>query len=162
MAKFLKKSACFLLIAAFLLCSITGCGAEDTTPNPDRKYFKWVEEESILVDAKAVDNTVQLYYSLCFDNRYDHEVDVWAVTVNFSRFALRGWLQYQDAFVGDPIDGSTKVTIPPNTKMSVVFVFQGEYIGGKVNEKLRIRRLVHLVDYHYDRQGQGEGGAAQP
>ena len=148
MAKYLTKSVCFLLIAAFLLCPIMGCGAEDATSNPDRKYFTWVKEESTLVDISVADNTVHLYYSICFDNQYDHEVDVWAVTVGFSRFALLGWLKYQDAFVGNPIDGSTKVTIPPNTKTSVVFVFQGEYLGGKINEKLRIRGLVHLVDYH--------------
>ena len=155
MAKFLIKSVCFLLIAAFLFCIITGCGVKDTTSDSDRKYFKWVKEESVLVDVKVVDNTVQLYYSLCFDNRYDHEVDVWAISVDFSRYSLLGWLKYQDAFVGDPIDGSTKVTIPPSTKTSVVFVFQGEHLGGKVNEKLQIRSLLHLVDYHPKKTGDG-------
>ena len=160
MAKFLMKSLCIVLIVAFLLCAITGCSAEDTTYKTDRKYFTWVKEESTLVNIRVVDNTVYLYYSIYFDNQYDHEVDVWAITVRFSRYSLRGWLKYQKVFVGDPVDGSTKVTIPPSTKTSVVFVFQGEYLGGKINEKLRIRGLAHLVDYHPKRQeGQGDSFA---
>lgn len=147
MALFSRKSAFYTLFVTFLLCFITGCADEDTASTPDTEYFAWIQEESMLVDVKIEDNNVQLFYSICFDNRYDHGVTVSSVVAKFSQYDLLGWLHYQDAFVAETTDGCNSVIIPPETKMSVTFIFQGEYLGGEIDEDLRFASLVYMVDH---------------
>ena len=139
-----KVLICFLLIV-FTLSLIAGCTPADTESASDGETFTWVKDESKLVDVKIVDNEVQLYYSLCFDNRYDNSFWVSSVTGGFTRFDCWRWIKYKKAFVAETEDGNNGTLIPPNTKTSVIFVFRGEYLGGKIKKNIRIDTLVFAL-----------------
>ena len=145
---FSRKVLIYVLLIVFTLSLIAGCTPADTESASDGKIFTWVKDESKLVDVKIVDNEVQLYYSLCFDNQLEYDITISQVGGNFSRFDCWGWLKYQKDFIGETIDGSNSATIPAETKTNVTFIFTGEYLGGKINDDLRFSSLLFLSRIH--------------
>ena len=139
---------CFILIT--LALTSVACTSKYTESASLNESFFWKKSESKLVDVKIVDNKVQLYYSICFDNQYDHSIWVSSVTGGFSRFDCWRWMKYEKAFVAETEDGQNGVLLPPKTKMSVIFVFEGEYLGGKINEDMRLDSLVFLERHQED------------
>ena len=133
---------CFIMIT--LAFTSVACTSKDTESTMPDEYFAWLRKESGLVEAKIVGDKVQLYYSVCFDNQYDIGILVSSVVGGFSRLDCWGWMKYEKAFVAETEDGQNEVLIPPKTKMSVIFVFEGEYLGGKVNEDITLDSLVFL------------------
>ena len=141
-----RKFLVFILINFTLI--FIGCTPNNTVSAPSEEGFFWDQDESELVDVKIVDDEVYLYYSLCFDNRNDDcSVQVSSVTGSFSKFDCKGWLKHQKAFVAETEDGQNGLLIPPKTKTSVVFVFQGEYLGGEIKEDMRLDTLVFLQNH---------------
>ena len=144
--KVFLATVCFLVITFVLM--FIGCTHKDAESTSSNEGFFWDQDESELVDVKIVDDEVYLYYSLCFDNRNDDcSVQVSSVTGSFSKFDCKGWLKHQKAFVAETEDGQNGLLIPPKTKTSVVFVFQGEYLGGEIKEDMRLDTLVFLQNH---------------
>lgn len=64
----------------------------------------------------------------------------------FKRSELRGWVKYSDSFLGLDDNGEYKYQIiGPGEKVDVVYVFEGEYLGGTANEKLSFPEEMVLL-----------------
>ena len=99
--------------------------------------LRMIPEESFFVDYDIVnENTVRFRYSICFANDSGMDATV-SIQATFDRDELKGWIKKDDLFMG--MDNNGKMlseTVKNGEKANIIFVFEGEYLGGAVNENL--------------------------
>ncbi|MBO5797317.1 MAG: hypothetical protein J6R77_03105 [Clostridia bacterium] len=138
------KTISLLLTLVIMLGLLAGCS---TVKEPDTdNTLHWVSEESFFVDYEITDNDiVKFRYSICFVNNSAYDLTV-SLSARFSEKDLKGWLKYEDFFWGYDENHSPFYTeIKSGEKANVVFVFEGEYLGGSVNEKLSFPEEIILT-----------------
>ena len=101
------------------------------------KSLRMIPEESFFVDYDIVnENTVKFRYSICFANDSEIDTNV-SIQATFNSDELKGWVKKEHLFIG--MDNNGKMlseTVKHGEKVNIVFVFEGEYLGGSVNENL--------------------------
>lgn len=139
----MKKSNVRVLLAVFISIAFWGISILTLyslfdTAESDGEYrgLRWIREESYFVDYSIVGDIVQFRYSICFNNTSGHDLLISPVSAEFDVRELNGWLEYEDFFRGK-IDGAEyEALIPDGEKVHIIFVFEGTYLGGEVNQKL--------------------------
>ena len=140
MKRLMMLTACFCF-----LITLTGCFSDAASDmNPESETFRWVKEESHFVDYQVKGETVQFRYVFCFENHTDHDIRLSSFTASFRKDDLKDWIRYQQFYSGTPENGESDVLIGKGNKMSVMFVFEGEYLGGIINENLLAEDLVMI------------------
>ena len=97
--------------------------------------FGWDAEKSFFVDYNIKGNTVFIRYSICYVNNTDKDYYVSAPVASFKSRETKGWAK-DNSFIGNFEDGEAEHCIKAHSKENIIIVFEGEYLGGKVNEKL--------------------------
>lgn len=107
--------------------------------------FRWVKEESYLLDYQITEDTIQFRYSMCFENFSDEDCIISTLSVAFDKSELSGWLEYNDFFSGTLDDEHYEVLIRSGERISAVFIFTGKYLGGSVNDKLSPPKKIMYI-----------------
>lgn len=144
----MKKLICILLVCASLLLCLSGCrtaNSQDSTE--DLPNFRWIREESGLVDYTISDNIIQVRYALCFENNSESDTSLSHLFASFKKSHLRGWMKYEIAYHGYLENGDDTLIVKSGEKTTVIYVFTGEYLGGDVNEKLYMTDFVCIQDF---------------
>lgn len=147
MSRPLRNPICFALAVACVLCLASGCSflKEQPVQFRDDGRFRWVGDENDLLLIEVEGNTVRLYYEFCFENTLAYGIEASFIVVNFSIIDTWGWLKYERSYDAKNLDGSEScLYVPAGTRKSTVFVFEGEYLGGPVNDSIEIQNLVFL------------------
>lgn len=133
----IKVLVVFLLLGVAMLILLSGClmmtdHADDGDPNT----LRWIPEESRFLDYEITENRIRFKYSICFENGFDTD-EMISLSAKFARKELKGWLKYESFFEGcDETGNRAYYLIKSGEKVNLVFVFEGEYLGGSVNENL--------------------------
>lgn len=108
--------------------------------------FYWEPEESHFVDYKITDeNTVKFRYSIRFVNNSEEDTTT-AVTAIFNSKELEGWLDQGNGLTGCDENGEMLYTeIKAGEQADVVYVFEGKYLGGDVNQNLSFPEEIVLM-----------------
>ncbi|MBQ2676082.1 MAG: hypothetical protein IJF54_01605 [Clostridia bacterium] len=120
--------------------SVSEHGDGDFSVTYHSSYMKWIEKKSKFVGYEITDkNTVQLRYSLCFENNEDWDLSVSYISAEFDEEKLNGWMDYREAFVGY-IEGAEdkNIIVKSGEKKMVDVIFEGTYLGGKVNADMSL------------------------
>ena len=97
--------------------------------------FGWDAEKSFFVDYAIKGNTVFIRYSICYVNNADKDYYVSAPVASFKSREIKGWAK-ENSFIGSFENGEAEHCIKAHSKENIIIVFEGEYLGGEVNEKL--------------------------
>lgn len=140
----MKKLICFLLSCLILFlctaCQFSLTDGETTDSNSENGF--WVRSESYFVGYTVSGDKIQFRYSFCFQNLSEYDLKADAFVVSFRKRDLKNWLMYEQNFIGELISGDKDVLIPSGEKVNVILVFEGEYLGGEVNEEVYIKRIT--------------------
>ena len=139
MCRLIASSIIFL---CFIMTFFTSC----KNTNQDRCSIEWIPEESYFVNYEIHENKVKFQYSICFKNYTNEVVDI-GITAKFNKVDLKNWLQFEDYFIGQDKNGEMKYgKILPKEKNNINFYFEGEYLGGLVNEQLSFpEEIIYVV-----------------
>ena len=138
-----KRIICMIIVVADLLflasCRFIPAGLTETNDNTETGF--WIRNESYFVDYTIKGDKIQFRYSFCFQNLSDYDMILYAFSATFRKRDLKGWLKYEKGIEGVLDNGEDKVLLPTGQKMNVVLVFEGEYLGGEVNEDVFIKHI---------------------
>ena len=98
------------------------------------------------VDYEIIDEKIRFGYSICFvnDSENSHKV---SLSAKFNSEELRGWLKNNGFFLGCNENGEIlSEEILPETKKNIIFYFEGEYLGGNVNNELSFPDEIILMN----------------
>ncbi len=102
----------------------------------ENNTLRWIAEESCFVDYEIVEDTVKFRYSICFENNSDED-DTISILAKFKKSELKDWIKADEFIFGcDETGERLHEKIKQGEKKNVVFVFEGEYLGGEVNTNL--------------------------
>ena len=106
----------------------------------------WEPEESYFVDYKITDeNTVKFRYSIHFVNNSEEDITA-ALTAVFNSQEIKGWLDQGNGLIGCDENGELLYTeIKSGESADAVYVFEGKYLGGKVNQNLSFPEEIILM-----------------
>ena len=109
--------------------------------------FECVIDESYFIDYEiTTENKIKIRYSICFINHTEDDLVVQSLSFTFKKKDISGWLKYEDSFDCLEEHGNILGTrINAFEKVNVTFVFEGEYLGGKVNETLSFKQCVFCL-----------------
>ncbi len=104
--------------------------------NDNSNTLHWIAEESYFVDYEIIGDTVKFRYSICFENNSDED-DTISILAKFKKSELKDWIKADEFIFGcDETGERLYEEIKKGEKKNVVFVFEGEYLGGEVNTNL--------------------------
>lgn len=131
----MDKHKRFLLLLVVALLVFTSC-KKHTVPVTaiEQNRLLWVKEECHFVDYIIKDDTIIFRYSFCFDNQSRHDIIISSFTASFAPKELEGWVAYNDFFFGKT--DQPEILIHDGEKAIVTISFEGDYLGGEVNEDL--------------------------
>ena len=132
------------LLGIVMITALSACGKQrDSEPT-----LHWLKEESRFVDYEITDeNTVKFRYSICFVNDTEEDATV-TVSAKFNKKELADWVEAegQDFFTGCDENGEMLyAVIESGEKKNVTVVFEGNYLGGTVNEALSFPEELMLM-----------------
>ena len=138
----MKRVCCLLLVLVLMIL----CASCDFAPQESKFY--WIPEESFFVDYEITENkTVRFRYSIALVNDYDASVTA-SVSAKFKENETSGWLKETDFLMGRNEEGTWYyVPFEAGEKKNVIFVFEGSYAGGQVNENLSFPELLYMLDW---------------
>ena len=127
------KTVCALL--AVVLVTMCGCHT-----NSEPSKLRIVKEESYFAGYEIKGDRVIFSYSICFANDYEEDFDI-LFSARFKKSELKGWFERDEkdtSFIsGSPVIGEWKnFIIKSGEKKNVLLYFEGQYLGGEVNENL--------------------------
>lgn len=131
-----------VLFLGFIMTFLTSC----VNCNQDKAVIEWIPEESHFVDYEIHENRIKFQYTICFNNNSNEAVDI-SITAKFNKSDLNNWIKYEDFFIGEDKNGKVKYgTILPKEKRNISYYFEGEYLGGSVNEQLSFpEEIIYMV-----------------
>ena len=120
----------------------------DTVPTG---ALRWIREKSSCTDISIQNDRVVLAYSLHFENTTVDDYWVCYPQASFRRIELLGWMEY-DNFSGYGKTGESTFLVPANDAVDIVVSFEGNYLGGPVNDNISLPSIVFVqkrnkVDY---------------
>lgn len=129
-----------ILAATIITLTVIGCTHLLCTPASslpeEAESLCWVEDESGMIGYEITEqNTVRIEYFICFIN-YDSNDLRFSLAAKFRKKDTLGWLA--DGFLwGCDKDGELLHTyIKSGEKITVTYTFEGEYLGGTINENI--------------------------
>lgn len=121
----------------FIIATMPGCAFSDSQePTEKPPGMRRIKEESYFVDYEIDGDIIRFRYALCFENSLDDDLSVSIWTASFKKSETKGWLKNDGPIVGYVDNYERSYTIRSGEKVTVIFVFEGEYLGGPVNEEL--------------------------
>ena len=136
------KKYCIIILLIIIISIFVQCAPiSSSEPNEEFGGNRWIEEESGFLDYTIVDETIQFRYLFCFQNDTEYDLTFNAFAAKFKKRDLKGWLQYEKFFNGTLENGENSVTVKAGEKKNLALIFEGEYLGGTVNENLN---AVHI------------------
>ena len=130
-----------LIIGIFLLNSHLSALKKDKI---ERLY--WVSEESYFVDYEIVDSKkVRFRYSICFVNNTKNDMTI-SLGAKFKQSEIKEWLKQSEFLTGyndnhEPLYSK----ILSGEKKNIIFMFEGEYLNGKINRNLSFPEEIILT-----------------
>ncbi len=154
MEKYKRILIAFALIFTIIFFCVVGLTIYSIFDKPatESKGLRWLRNQSFFMDYSISDDIVSFRYSICFENTSDHDYLISPIAAKFEKSELDGWLRYEKFFEGRVETGEYNTLIPSGETINVIFVFKGDYLGGKVNEK-----LSHPVDLLFIQEFTNEG-----
>lgn len=120
-----------VLISILSVCLFLSYNSEDESTT-----LEWNPENSYFLDYKIKNNRITFRYVIEFKNKSDTALS-FQIGVKFSKKDTKGWLK-NEFLIGDTdyTDENGYFPLDSNEKESIVFSFEGEYLGGNVNTNL--------------------------
>ena len=151
-ARFFTLVLCLVLTCVFICGCISPELAVLLLPfagEPESEtYFRWVPEESYLIDYEITpENKIKLRCSIRFVNEWDEDCAV-DLQIQFFAKETRGWMK-NEALFGEEENAQTLYPIiKAGETRDVVMIFEGEYLGGPVNEDLSFENALWFPSLH--------------
>lgn len=141
----MRKKVKFLILVAVVLFFLIfwQMNSKSQTDTGSTGTLRWVREKSLCTDISIQNDRVVLTYSLHFENTSDDDYWVCYPQASFRRIELLGWMEY-GVFPGYGKAGENTFLIPANDSVDVIVVFEGNYLGGKVNENISPPSIVFI------------------
>lgn len=143
--RFISLICLFLLfllgIVLTVILNLNSKSKLNTTPSG----VCWISNESHFVDYQITGNIIHFRYLMCFENTSKDDHIVSAISAEFSASELNGWIEYNKVFSGFLDNGQHEILISPGSKVEVICVFSGTYLGGAVNEQLSPPQKVSYI-----------------
>lgn len=140
--KSFAKTFIILLIMPMILSSCINSYSERSKD----VALSWIPEESYFVDYEINGEKIKFRYSICFHNHTSEPTEI-GICAKFNKRELNGWLRYEGFFIGDDNDGLLKYgLIKPKEKTNIVYTFEGDYLGGTVNENLSFPEELMTIE----------------
>jgi len=146
-----KKKINFLviIIPIFIICGIGIFTMVSLFQTPDadtnNNTLHWLPKESKFVNYEISGDKVKFRYSICFVNNSKNTANI-SLSAKFKASELNGWMKNEKFFTGLGEDGELKKgKIEPGEKINFIFVFEGKYLGGKVNENISFPEEIILM-----------------
>lgn len=136
----------FVQILALILgfCALVSCSSAKE-PEDLSDTFQYLPDKSYFVNYEIDGNTVRFRYSICFVNNTKENMEV-NLSAQFQKSELRGWIKYEAFYDGcDETGEMLYETVKAGETKHITFVFEGEYLGGDVNEALSFPEEILLV-----------------
>lgn len=143
-----RKMVVVSIFFVLILLSVSACfNIEKKSSGAEEQGFRWIREESSFIDYSICDDTIRFRYAFCFENKTEDDVSVSCLTAKFRKRELYGWLKYEKFYDGVLESGDFAITINAGQKVTVVYVFTGQYSGGLVPEKVSVPDITMILDY---------------
>ena len=139
-----RKLVRYMYICLVMLL-FTGCSSKHEQVG--KNGFAWNREESYFIDYSLSENIIKFRYALCFENNTEDDITLSYLNAAFPKSELRGWLRYQKYYPGTLENGDFEITIQAGEKVSIIYVFSGEYLGGSVPDDLSLPDITMLQDH---------------
>ena len=138
-----------IIIPVFILCGIGVLTMVSLFQTPDTENndntLHWLSKESKFVGYEISGDIVKFRYSICFVNNSQYTANI-SLSAKFKSSELKGWMKSEKFLTGLGEDGKLKKEkIEPGEKINVIFVFEGKYLGGKVNENISSPEEIILM-----------------
>lgn len=135
-----------LTVCVALTVLLTGGCTAFTGYDEEKDVLYWVPEESNFVQYEIVDEKIRFSYSICFVNDSE-EAQTISLSAKFNSNELEGWIKNSGFFLGNNEQGELlKEEISPGTKENITFYFEGDYLGGTVNNELSFPCEIILMN----------------
>jgi len=136
--------AVLVLIFSFAV-ALSSCSQKESRTNVN-ETLHWIPEESTFVDYVIDGDRIRFRYSVCFKNGTKDDQCI-SLSATFRRDELSEWVKYEPLFEGCDESGERLETvIRSGEKKKVLYVFEGEYLGGPVNTRLSFPEYLTLVN----------------
>lgn len=114
-----------------------------SSESSEEPSFEFLPEESYMEGYELTDHgTVKIRYSICFINNTESDITV-GPAVRFRKRELRGWMENRLLHGYD--ENGEYIKVKANRKENITVIFEGEYLGGPVNENLSFPKTVLLA-----------------
>lgn len=137
------KLQIMLFSAILILCGCLMLDDDSQSAVMSKGTLRWIREQSFCENITIQKDQVILTYSFRFENTTDEDLWVCYPQAKFSRFELRGWLEY-DHFSGYGENGENMFLVPANDEADIIVIFKGNYLGGSVNKELSLPAIVFI------------------
>ena len=108
--------------------------------------LSWNPEESYFVDYEINGEKIKFRYSICFHNHTSEPTEI-GISAKFNKRELNGWLRYEGFFIGTDDRGILKYgLIKPKEKINIIYTFEGDYLGGTVNDSLSFPEELMTIE----------------
>lgn len=141
----MRKKISFLLLGTIILSVVLylQINIDSPTGTVPVGTLHWVRDQSYCLDISVQHDRVYLTYSFHFENTSDNDYWVCYPQAKFSRIELFGWMEY-DNFSGYGENGEKTFLVPANDDVDIIVTFEGNYLGGRVNDKISTPSIVFL------------------
>ncbi len=137
--KLVVKTFVILLIIPMILSSCLNHHSEDVA-------LSWIPEESNFVDYEINGGKIKFRYSICFYNHTSEPTEI-GLAAKFNKKELDGWLRYEKFFMGTDDNDELKYgLIKPKEKTNIIYTFEGDYLGGTVNDNLSFPEELMTIE----------------
>ena len=138
-----KKLQVVIFSTILILCGCLIFDAESQSAVMSKGTLRWIREQSFCKNITIQNDQAILTYSFHFENTTDKDLWVCYPQAKFTRFKLRGWLEYGH-FSGYGENGENMFLVPANDKADIIVIFMGNYLGGSVNNELTLPSIVFV------------------
>ncbi|MGN0179301.1 MAG: hypothetical protein ACI4DY_07675 [Monoglobaceae bacterium] len=152
----MKNVHCFVIlciVSILLIIVLGGCFNYNNGYSEESTSLEWFPDESHFVDYKIVGKKVVFRYSIAFQNNCECDV-AFDIGAKFYKKDTRGWLKNNEILLGQSDcekEENGYIPLRRNEKKSIVFSFEGDYLGGKVNTNLSFpEELVPIVIFKWE------------
>ena len=134
-----------VLIFTLVLCFLFS-GCLDTYKSEETS-ISWEPEKSHFADYEINGDRIKFRYSIHFVNSSNDDMPV-SLSAKFNSKELKGWLKNESFFKGCDQNGEMLYAIvKADSPADVIFTFEGEYLGGEINENLSFPEELIITSY---------------
>ena len=138
----MKRVIIILTLIVTISIILSSCVNKDD----DESLLKWIPEKSYFTSYSVKNNIVIFGYMIHFVNNSTNEYKI-RISAKFKSGDLKGWIKNKDFFEGCDEDGNwLESVLYPQQETDVVFWFEGEYLGGIVNDNISFPEEL-IIEY---------------